>query len=78
MRMTGVWHQLASGQLTAATIVIWTCCGFVAAMLGGALAGILFAGKDLGNELAGAMGAMFGPTGAVPGVLLGLIILAML
>lgn len=51
--MTGVWHQLASGQLTAATIVIWTCCGFVGATLGGALAGILLAGKDLGNELAG-------------------------
>jgi hypothetical protein len=50
----------------------------VAATLGGALAGILLAGKDLGNELAGAMGAMFGPTGAVPGVLLGLIILALL
>jgi hypothetical protein len=76
--MTSLWHQLASGQLTAVTIVVWTCCGCVVATLGGALAGILLAGKDLGNELAGAMGAMFGPTGAVPGVLLGLIILALL
>jgi hypothetical protein len=76
--MTGLWHHLASGHLTAVTILIWTCCGFVVATLGGALAGILLAGKDLGNELAGAMGAMFGPTGAVPGVLLGLIILALL
>ena len=41
--------------------------------MGGALAGIQLAGKDLGTELAGAMGAMFGPTGAVPGILLGLI-----
>jgi hypothetical protein len=78
MRMTGLWHQLASGQLTAVTIAIWTCCAFVVATLGGAVAGIVLAGKDLGNDLAGAMGAMFGPTGAVPGVLLGLIILAML
>ncbi|HSZ92074.1 MAG TPA: hypothetical protein VK822_22180 [Acetobacteraceae bacterium] len=76
--MTGFWHQLASGQLTAVTIMIWTCCGSVVATLGGALAGIMLAGRDLGNELAGAMGAMFGPTGAVPGVLLGLIILALL
>jgi hypothetical protein len=76
--MTGLWQHLASGHLTAVTIFVWTCCGFVVATLGGALAGILLAGKDLGNELAGAMGAMFGPTGAVPGVLLGLIILALL
>jgi hypothetical protein len=76
--MSAVWQQLADGQLSAVTIVIWTCCAFGLAMLGGALAGILLAGKDLGNELAGAMGALFGPTGAVPGILLGLIILALL
>jgi hypothetical protein len=76
--MTAFWQALADGQLNAATIAIWTICAFALAMLGGALAGIWLAGKDLGAELAGMMGAMFGPTGAVPGILLGLIILALL
>jgi hypothetical protein len=42
----------------------------------GALAGISLAGKHLGNSLAAAMGAMFGPMAAVPGILIGLIVLA--
>ncbi len=33
-------------------------------------------GKNLGRDRAALMGAMFGPTGAVPGILVGLIILA--
>lgn len=45
----------------------------VLSMAGGALAG-----KDLGNELAAMMGAMFGPTAAVPAVLVGLIVLALI
>jgi hypothetical protein len=36
---------------------------------------VKLAGKDLGNELAASMGAMFGPIGAVPGILLALVIL---
>lgn len=75
--MTALWQELAGGQLTVVTIVIWTCCAFLAATVGGALAGIRLAGKDLGRDLAALMGAMFGPTGAVPGILLGLIILAL-
>ena len=75
--MTALWQELSSGQLTAATIVIWTCCAFVVATLGGALAGVQLAGKDLGRDLAALMGAMFGPVGAVPGILLGLVILAL-
>lgn len=76
--MTALWRDLSGGQLTPGTIIVWTCCAFVLATIGGALAGIGLAGKHLGNELAGAMGAVFGPTGAVPGILLGLIILALI
>jgi hypothetical protein len=76
--VSALWHDLASGRLTVVTIVVWTFCGFVVATAGGALSGIRLAGKDLGNELAAMMGAMFGPTGAVPGILLGLIILALM
>ena len=71
-------EQLANGQLTALTIVVWTVCALMGAMLGGAAAGIRIGGKALGNELAAMMGAMFGPTAAVPGVLVGLLILSLI
>ena len=74
--MRDIVQQLGTGQLNIMTILIWTLIAFLLAAAGGALTGLRLAGKDLGNELAAMMGAMFGPTGAVPGVLLGLIILA--
>ena len=61
-----------------ATALLWTVLAFVLAAAGGAIAGIVLAGKDLGNELAGMMGAMFGPAGAVPAVVIGLAILALI
>jgi hypothetical protein len=71
-------NQLANGHLGVATIAIWTAIGAILAILGGALAGMRLAGKDLGNALAASMGAMFGPTAVVPGLLLGLVILTFL
>ena len=75
--MTGIFQQLAAGQITVLTTLLWLVIAFAFAVLGGAIAGMKLAGKDLGNELAAMMGAMFGPTGAVPGILLGLIVIAL-
>lgn len=47
-------------------------------MRGEALASIRRASKDRGNKPADAMGAMCGPTGAIPGLLPGLIILSLI
>ena len=76
--MQGLIAQLGAGQISPATAVLWLLLAFVVAMGGGAFAGVRLAGKDLGNELAAMMGAMFGPTAAVPAVLVGLIVLALL
>ncbi|MBL8473949.1 MAG: hypothetical protein KF778_06470 [Rhodocyclaceae bacterium] len=76
--MTELLQDLLSGHLTLATVLIWTFCALLIAMLGGALMGIRIAGKDLGYELAGLVGAFFGPVGTVPGVLVGLGVLACL
>jgi hypothetical protein len=73
--MGAIREQLAAGQLNAITIAIYTIFSAALAMAGGAAAGVKLAGKDLGNELAASMGAMFGPIGAVPGILLALVIL---
>jgi len=74
--MQALMTQLASGHLDALTVVIWTVIAALLAMVGGATAAVRLAGKDLGNDLAALLGAMFGPVGAVPGILLALIILA--
>jgi hypothetical protein len=74
--MHAVMQQLASGQLTGVTVVVWTLVSLMLSIGAGAVAGITLAGKDLGNSLAAAMGAMFGPVAAVPGILIGLIVLA--
>ena len=73
--MGSVVHHLASGQLTPATIVVWTLLSVMMSIVGGAAAGVSLAGKDLGNGLAALMGAMYGPVAAVPGILLALIAL---
>jgi hypothetical protein len=74
--MQDVMQQLASGRLTAITIAVWTSLSIVLSIAAGAVAGIALGGKDLGNSLAALMGAMYGPVAAVPGILIGLIVLA--
>jgi len=74
--MQQVAQQLVAGQLNALTVPIWTVMAFVLAIFAGAAAGVWLAGKDLGHELASLMGGLFGPTAAVPAVLLGLIALS--
>lgn len=75
--MNAVTQQLAGGELTGITILVWTLLAAVLSIAGGAAAGMALAGKDLGNSLAAAMGALFGPVAAVPGVLIGLVVLAL-
>jgi len=71
-------QQMAAGQLNAASIAVWTVASLITSISSGALAGMLLGGKDLGNALAAAMGALYGPVAAVPGVLAGLMLLALL
>jgi len=52
--------------------------GVMASIIGGALGGVAVGGKALGNELAALMGGFYGPLAGVPGVLLGLIVLAII
>jgi hypothetical protein len=73
--MHEVLQQFTGGQLTVLTIPVWTCVASVLSIAAGALSGMQLAGKDLGNSLAALMGAMYGPVAAVPGILVGLIVL---
>lgn len=74
MALTG----LANGELSLLSGAVLILLGIVSGVLGGAAGGILVGGKSLGNELAAMMGAFFGPIASVPGVIAGLLILAVL
>jgi hypothetical protein len=41
-------------------------------MVGGAIGGMLLAGKDIGYHLSAMLGALFAPAGVIPAILLGL------
>jgi hypothetical protein len=68
-------HSLASGEINPLTGLVWIVVTAVVAACAGAGSAVKLAGKDIGNELAAMMGGIFGPIAAVPGILLGLIIL---
>ena len=68
-------HSVAVGEINILTGVTWLLAAFLLAAGAGAVSALKFAGKDVGNELAAMMGAMFGPIGAVPGVIVALIVL---
>jgi hypothetical protein len=46
------------------------------ALIGGAASGLKIGADALGKELAALMGAFFGPTAALPAVIVGLVVLA--
>jgi hypothetical protein len=68
-------RDLADGQLTSFTIILWTLLAIALSIAGGALAGMTLGAKDLGKSLAAMMGALYGPLAAGPGILVGLLIL---
>ena len=76
--MQGLMAQLGSAPIGIGSAVACLLIAFVISMIGGAITGVRLAGKDLGNELAAMMGAMFGPTAVVPAVAIGLAVLALL
>lgn len=76
--MESLLQQLANGDLTLVTGLVWTLLAALLSLIGGAMAGVALAGKDLGNEVAALMGGMFGPSAAVPAVVAGLFLLHLL
>jgi hypothetical protein len=76
--MDSLSQQLADGQLTAATAMVFLGIALVLSVAGGAAAGIALAGKDLGHQLAALMGGMFGPTAVLPAAVIGLVVLRLI
>jgi ABC-type spermidine/putrescine transport system permease subunit II len=67
--------SLAVGELNLATGCVWVVIATALSMVGGAIGGMLLAGKDLGYQLAAILGSLFAPAGVIPAIILGLFLL---
>ncbi|MEH2320455.1 hypothetical protein [Nostoc sp.] len=63
---------LADGDLNLATEFVWVIIATALSMIGGAIGGMLLAGKDIGYSFSAMLGALFAPAGVIPAILLGL------
>lgn len=61
--------------MSAMQLIGWTVLALLLALLAGAASGLKIGAEALGKELSAMMGAFFGPTAALPAVLVGLGIL---
>jgi hypothetical protein len=64
-------------EVTAASAVAALVVGLIASGVGGAGGGVFTGGKAIDNQLAAMMGSFYGPVGVVPGLIVGLIALAL-
>lgn len=64
--------SLADGDLNIATEFVWVIIATALSMIGGAIGGMLLAGKDIGYQFSAMLGALFAPAGVIPAILLGL------
>jgi ABC-type sugar transport system permease subunit len=57
------------------TAIIWSAIAIILSMIGGAIGGMMLAGKDLGYKFAAIIGSLFAPAGMIPAIILGLLML---
>ncbi|MEH2377036.1 hypothetical protein [Nostoc sp.] len=67
--------SLADGDLNIATEFVWVIIATALSMVGGAIGGMLLAGKDIGYQFSAMLGALFAPAGGIPAIILGLAVL---
>lgn len=73
-----VFTSLMAGDLNLTTGFVWFLVTAAISMIGGAIGGMMLAGRDIGYQFSALLGGLFGPAGAIPGVVLALIVLDLL
>ncbi|NEU72200.1 hypothetical protein PI95_006345 [Hassallia byssoidea VB512170] len=76
--MIDLLSSLVSGDINLITSLIWLIIAAGLSIVGGAIGGVLLAGKDLGYELAAMTGGLLGPAGVIPAIFFGLVVLNLL
>ena len=69
-------QDFVSQKITLATGPVWLLLAIAFSIIGGALGGIVLAGKDLGARLSAMIGGLYGPVAMIPAAALGLCLIA--
>ena len=70
--LQGFVQDFVSQRVTLATGVVWLLIAIAFSIVGGALGGVVLAGKDLGARLSAMIGGLYGPAAIIPAATLGL------
>jgi hypothetical protein len=70
--------NLMAGDLNIATEFAWIVIATVLSMVGGAIGGMILGGKDIGYQFSATLGALFGPSGVIPAMIVGFTVLNLL
>ncbi|MEA5571953.1 hypothetical protein [Calothrix sp. UHCC 0171] len=76
--MNNILTNLAIGDIDLITEFVLLLIAIPLSMLGGAIGGILLAGKDFGYNFSAMMGSLLAPAGVIPGVIIGLVLIYIL
>lgn len=68
-------QDFVSQKITLATGFAWLLVAIAFSILGGAIGGVVLAGKDLGPRLAAMIGGLFGPAAVIPAATVGLVLI---
>ena len=69
-------QDFVSQKVTLATGPVWVLIAIAFSIIGGALGGVVLAGKDLGPRLAAMIGGLFGPAAMIPAAIIGLALIS--
>ncbi|MBD2666425.1 hypothetical protein B6N60_02466 [Richelia sinica FACHB-800] len=75
--LTNLLHSLNT-EINLFTEIFWVVIATVLSMIGGAIGGMILAGKDIGYKFAATIGSLFAPAGVIPALILGLLMLNVL
>ena len=68
----GFIQDFMGQRVTVATGAVWLLIAIAFSIVGGALGGVVLAGKELGPRLSAMIGGLYGPAAIIPAATLGL------
>jgi hypothetical protein len=73
--MNELLTNMVTGDITLVTGFLWLVVATIISMIGGAIGGMILAGKHIGYTFSATLGALFAPAGAIPAMLFGFVLL---
>ncbi|HIK03743.1 MAG TPA: hypothetical protein IGS40_03355 [Trichormus sp. M33_DOE_039] len=67
--------NMVTSDLTLVTGLLWLVIATIISMIGGAIGGMILAGKEIGYIFSATLGALFAPAGTIPTIIIGFAVL---